>query len=124
MKNIKGFISEKYALEKYEEVLPQIFYNGNEYAISISFEQEPEFEEGVDSKYISQYPLEDVLDKFFVYVSDFYPELNDGSSNVCYLEFSSGDIEDVKKLREIFGKHVYNKDVAQDGVVFSILVIE
>ena len=91
---------------------------------SVSFEQEPEFEEGDSSKNISQYPLEDILDKFFVYVSDFYPALNDGKSNECYLEFSSDDIEDIKKVREILGKHVYNKDVIQNGDTYSVLVIE
>ena len=65
-----------------------------------------------------------ILDKFFVYISDFYPELNDGSSNECFLEFSGDDIEDIKNLRGILGKHVYNKEKVQNGDVYVVLVIE
>ena len=63
-------------------------------------------------------------DKFFVYISDFYPELNDGSSNECFLEFSSDDIEDIKNLRGILGRHVCNKEKAQNGDVYVVLAIE
>ena len=33
-----------------------------------------QFQEGVDSSDISQYPLEDILDKYCCYISDFYEE--------------------------------------------------
>lgn len=80
------------------------------YVMSISFEQEPDFGEGNSSKNISQYPLEDILDKYYVSISDFYNELNDGSNNICYLEFEGLDLEDIMTLKEILGKHVYNKE--------------
>lgn len=124
MRNIRNFVPNKYLTEKYEEVSPQIFYSGNEYMTSISFEQEPEFEEGSNAADISQYPLEDILDKFFVYVSDFYPELNNENSTECYLEFSSDDIEDIIKVRGILGKHVYNKEIVRNGENHVVLVIE
>lgn len=79
------------------------------YVTTLSFVQEPELGEGDSADNISQYPLEDILDKFYCYVSDFYKELNKISSQTCYLEFVSKDVEDVKKLRTIIGKHVYNK---------------
>lgn len=46
---------------------------------SLSFEQEPEYGEGESSADISQYPLEDILDRYYVAVEDFYGEINDGS---------------------------------------------
>ena len=52
-----------------------------------------------------------MLDEFFCHVSDFYEELNTTDSETCYLEFAAPDLDDVKKLRSIIGKHVYNKDV-------------
>ena len=77
-----------------------------------------------DSGDISQYPLEDVLDKFYVAVEDFYTELNDGSSNTCYLEFSGAGIEDIENLLQIVGKHVYNRAEERDGKTYIKLVIE
>lgn len=80
------------------------------YVTSLSFEQEVELGEGRNSSDISQYPLEDILDKYFVAVNDFYTELNDGSSNICVLEFSGSEKTDIEKLMEIVGKHVFIKD--------------
>ncbi|WP_425447926.1 hypothetical protein [Dethiothermospora halolimnae] len=95
------------------------------YVTSLSFEQEPEFNEGTSPKLISQYPLEDILDEFLVHVSDFYEEINDKSDTLCYQEFASPDIEDIKKIREIIGKHVYNNEfVADDGQTYIKLMIE
>lgn len=74
--------------------------------MSLTFEQEPELGEGENSRHISQYPLKDILDKYFVAVEDFYEDINDGSSNACVLEFSGMSIEDVESLKEIVGKHV------------------
>lgn len=81
----------KYNDPRYSKVGDHIYKIYNEsrkrdfYIISLSFEQEPELGEGDSSKNISQYPLEDILDKYYVAVEDFYEELNDGSSNTCEL---------------------------------------
>ena len=75
-----------------------------------SFVQEPEFDEGASPSDISQYLLEDILDKFYVSVSDFYERENSVSDSLCYLEFQGADIEDIKLLLDIAGKHVYNKE--------------
>ena len=130
MKNIKIYRAEKYDSDKYEEIKENIyktydsFLNQDAYVTSLSFEQEPEYEEGSDSGNISQYPLEDILDKFYVAVEDFYTELNDGSSNVCYLEFTGSSVEDVEKLLQIVGKHVYNGNIEKDGKTYITLLIE
>lgn len=94
------------------------------YVTSLSFEQEPELGEGSSSHDITQYPLEDVLNKFFVHVQDFYDEINDGSSSTCYLEFASERLEDIKKLRSIIGCHVYNKEYEDNGRAYIKLIIE
>lgn len=124
MKNINVYIANKYADEKYRCIGGGIYKHDNSFVISLSFFQEPEFQEGVDSSDISQYPLEDILDKYCCYISDFYEELNKSGLNTSYLEFASSDVNDLNNLREIVGKHVYNKDVEKDGQVFTELIIE
>ena len=125
MKNINTFEHKKYANPKYEKIEEGIYQSQDEYGkmqyhIAITFEQEPEFEEGDTSAYISQYPIEDVLEKFYVYVSDFFDELNDGKSNVCFYELSSNNLQDVANVKKsIVGKHVYNQE--QDGYVKLII---
>lgn len=59
---------------------------------------------------ISQYPPEDILDEFGCWISDFYYDLNTEDSTVCYQEFASGTQEEIKNLRSIIGKHVYEKN--------------
>ena len=130
MKNIQIYKAEKYSTDEYVEVKANIyktydsFMESDAYVTSLSFEQEPEFEEGADSSDISQYPLEDVLDKFYVAVNDFYENLNDGSSNTCYLEFSGASIENIENLLQIVGKHVYNGEEEMDGETYIKLIIE
>ena len=133
MKNISNFNAEKYndnskytCIEEgvylfknmYDSIENGMYVYGNTkssriepdyYVTSLSFEQESIFAEGISPKSISQYPLEDILDKYLVHISDFYNELNMQSELACYLEFASPDINDIKKLRDIIGKHVYNK---------------
>lgn len=124
MKNIENYNSTKYENDKYTKVEEGIYKLENNgkviYVTSLSFIQEPELDEGENAGYISQVPLEDILDEFYCYVSDFYEELNTEDSEICYQEFASNDLEDVKNLRTIIGKHVYSKEV--DG--YSELVIE
>ena len=130
MKNITIYEAEKYQTDKYTMVKENIYKTYDEFmqqdsfVVSLSFEQEPEFGEGCSSSNISQYPLEDVLDKYFVAVEDFYEEINDGHSNVCVLEFSGAEIEDIENLLDIVGKHVYNKKVEKDGNTYIGLEIE
>ena len=68
------------------------------YVTSIVFEPEPELEENEPSdSFISQYPLEDILDKFFVYCEDMYEKENESDKNHSYVEFASEKIDDIKK---------------------------
>ncbi len=90
------------------------------YVTSLMFEPEPEFNENKPSdKIISQYPLEDILDKFSCWCKDFYEEENASDLNNSYQEFASDNIENIRNLRTIIGKHVYNKE--EDGYVKLII---
>lgn len=124
MKNINNYTHDKYSGDSYIRIEEGIFKEDDYYVTSLSFVQEPELEEGEDASEISQYPLEDLLDKFYCHVSDFYEDLNVAGSETCYLEFASEDIDDIKRLREIIGKHVYNSEVERDGQTYVDLVIE
>lgn len=94
------------------------------YVTSLSFEQEPLLGEGESPQSISQYPLEDILDKFFLHISDFYHGINDDSDTLCYLEFASDSIDDIRSLLDIVGKHVYNKEYESDGKNYIELIID
>lgn len=136
MKNIKSYDAEKYTTAKTGGLFKKALYapvekgiyqmqdNERLYVTSLSFEQEPEHEEGQSAADISQYPLEDILDKFYCHVSDFYEELNLAGSSTCYLEFAAPDLEDVRKLRSIIGKHVFNKEREEGGRTYVDLAIE
>lgn len=134
MKNIKNYDASKYKKEgvftkiQYKEVDKGI-YDRQEgkshiYVTSLSFVQEPKYGEGESSLDISQYPLEDLLDKYYCYISDFYDEKNKKKNKECVLEFASDSLEDVKKLREIIGKHVYNVEIIKDDKKMVKLIIE
>lgn len=124
MKNIQYYNAVKYAENQYKLREHGIYCKDGEYYVSLSFVQEPELDEGANSTYISQYPLEDVLDKFLVYVSDFYDIENGKGQEVCVLEFASNKEENIVKLLSIVGKRVYNKVVIEDGEEAVVLVIE
>lgn len=115
MKNICIYSPEKYQTSSYVQVSENIYKTCDAstkedyYVTSLSFMQEPEFDEGTSPNNISQYPLEDVLDKFSVSVSDFYENENSKSDSLCYLEFRGSDIKNIQSLLKIVGKHVYNK---------------
>ena len=72
MKEIKYLEANKYQDGNYEKLNDVIYRKDNLFFVTLSFIQEPELGEGNDASYISQYPLEDILDKFGVFVSDFY----------------------------------------------------
>lgn len=123
MKQIQVFEAPKYRDGSYSEVESGIYRHEEDgetvYVMSLSFVQEPDLGEGSRADEISQYPLEDLLDKFFCYVSDYYEDLNTADSEVCCLEFAAPDLNDVENLRSIIGKHVYNKEA--DGSVQLII---
>lgn len=115
MKQIENYTANKYnsaMFSKIESGIYETIEDGESlYVTSLSFVQEPEFNEGANASNITQYPLEDVLDKFYCHIADFYEELNTVDSQKCYQEFASPDLEDIRKLRSLIGKHVYNKEI-------------
>lgn len=124
MKNIRNFYHSKYDNEEYKKVDIQIYQKGKEFVTSLCFQQEPELGEGDKANNISQYPLEDLLDEFCVFISDFYKDLNTEKSEICYLEFASLDIADIQKIQRLIGKHVYNKIIRKNNKDYIELVIE
>ena len=124
MKKINEFIAEKYKSSNYEPIEPGIFKVSNTFVTSISFQQEPEYGEGTGPNQISQYPLEDILDYFSVYVSDFYAEINVSNSSLSYLEFASVDLANIRRFRQIIGKHVYSRVIRINNIDHIELVIE
>ena len=124
MKNISAFKASKYSTKDYELLEDDIYRCGDVCVITLQFQQEPEMDEGSSSADISQYPLEDILDRFNVHISDFYDSENKCAKVKCRLEFASRKIENIRKLKYIIGKRVYNKVVTKNGDDFVELVIE
>lgn len=116
MKEIDVYFPEKYQDLKYEKVFNNIyriyddFLEKNCYVTSLRFIQEPEFGEGMCPNEISQYPLEDILDQYFVWISDFYAQENSESDTYCYLEFMGADIDNIKSLLNLVGKHYVSEE--------------
>ncbi len=124
MKNIQIFAAKKYNDPAYTRVEEGIYGHEGEFFCSLSFVQEPEYGEGESAADIAQYPLEDILDKYYAYVAEFYTDLNRADSKTCYLELGADSADDLRSLLEIVGKHVYNKAVSEDGKEYVKLVIE
>ncbi len=118
-KNRTRYITEGFEMKKkwYEKEIEII---ETEYFTSLSFEAEPELGENEPTdEYVSQYPLDDILDKFLCSVSDSYDELNRSDNVRSYVEFCSDNIECIKKILELVGKHVYNLEA--DGRIKLII---
>ena len=124
MKNIRAFSPNKYNAHSYTKIEEDIYGYDDVYVMTLQFQQEPEYDEGMSSAEISQYPLEDILDRFNVYVSDFYRAENRKATLNCQLEFASRRLESIQKLKTIIGKRIYNKVVKENGEEFAELVIE
>lgn len=79
------------------------------FVTSLSFEMEPESygEEDASPRNLTQVPIEGILDEFYVFVTDFYEELNETSETTCYQEFGSLDLSNLQKLRTVIGKRFY-----------------
>lgn len=121
MKNITSFNLKKPGILLAEE---DIYKDGDTYYIGLSFEQEPELGEGSSSLDISQFPLEDILDEYNVYVDDFCDEVNSNDNKQCRLIVASKDIEDLRSLKSIIGKHVFNASFCEDGKEYIKLIVE
>ena len=110
MKNFNFYKAEKYNnQEEYEPIKDNIYKFAGDYVTSLTFEMDnTRFgEEDACPQNIPQFPLEDMLDKYMVYISDFYGDLNRTSNITCYLEFGSDNIENIRNLLTIIGKQFY-----------------
>lgn len=126
MKNFNNYKAEKYSGGGYIEVEEGIYKADDLYVTSLTFELEPNRygEDDGSPSYIPQVPIEGLLDEFNVFVTDFYEDLNNASETVCYQEFGSFDIEDIRKLRTLIGKKFYAESFEKDGEEYYKLVIE
>ncbi len=115
MKNFQNYTPEKYSNPGYEKIEGGIYrtkcpYNEDMiFVTSLSFEMEPECygEEDASPRNLTQVPIEGILDKFSVFVTDFYEPLNQTSETICYQEFGSCDLTNLQQLRALIGKRFY-----------------
>ena len=119
MKNITSVVLDKYYNNlKYQNLGSGIFKDleNKRYVVTLRFELEKNED--------SQYPLEDILDKYFVNCTNHI--LMDESAGILEVEIEDGNDEDFESLKTIeqiislIGKRVYNKDDGEN----VILVIE
>lgn len=130
MKNIHLIIQEKYAdatkFEKIAEGMYKALYDyGNglvdkgNFVTTLSFTLEEELNE-IENR---QYPLEDLLDKYYAHVAEFIQ--NDSNSEEMILELCTQNWQDsMEELLKIVGKRVYNQEVEIEGKTYIRLMID
>ncbi|CEN50797.1 conserved hypothetical protein [Capnocytophaga canimorsus] len=123
MKNITLLELKKYDNFLYEEVEKGVYKDLDDldetsYRIALSFE----LEEGETF----QYPLEDILDKYFLYVSDFLDDKSlKGEKHSIIKVILAGELENIQSVKKIIGKRVSNQILTkEDGKDYEILKIE
>ena len=123
MKNIKIEKLDKYGNSNLYELVTDGIYKDLKdeddacYRMTISYELE-------DDHSNNQYPLEDILDKYSLYVSDFIDLEKKSETDAHKLELA-GDLKDLKNTQEIVGKRIFNSDfIGTDGKVRVKLLIK
>ena len=133
MKNFQNFTPQKYMTSAFQKISDGIYktkspYDSNDiFVTSLTFEMEPECygEENASPNNLTQIPIEGILDEFNLFVTDFYEQLNQSSEIICYQEFGSLDLEDIKNLRTLIGKRFYAVPyTGEDGEEYYYMVIE
>lgn len=133
MKNFQNFTPQKYMTSDFQKISDGIYktkspYDSNNiFVTSLTFEMEPECygEENASPSNLTQIPIEGILDEFNLFVTDFYEQLNQSSEIICYQEFGSLDLEDIKNLRTLIGKRFYAVPyTGEDGEEYYNMVIE
>lgn len=133
MKNFQNFTPQKYMTSDFQKISDGIYktkstYDFNDiFVTSLTFEMEPECygEENASPSNLTQIPIEGILDEFNLFVTDFYEQLNQSSEIICYQEFGSLDLEDIKNLRTLIGKRFYAVPyTGEDGEEYYNMVIE
>ncbi len=133
MKNFQNFTPKKYMTSDFQKISDGIYktkspYDSNDiFVTSLTFEMEPECygEENASPSNLTQIPIEGILDEFNLFVTDFYEQLNQSSEIICYQEFGSLDLEDIKNLRTLISKRFYAVPyTGEDGEEYYNMVIE
>lgn len=133
MKNFQNFTPQKYMTSDFQKISDGIYktkspYDSNDiFVTSLTFEMEPECygEENASPNNLTQIPIEGILDEFNLFVTDFYEQLNQSNEIICYQEFGSLDLEDIKNLRTLIGKRFYAVPyTGEDGEEYYNMVIE
>ena len=133
MKNFQNFTPQKYMTSDFQKISDGIYktkspYDSNDiFVTSLTFEMEPECygEENASPSNLTQIPIEGILDEFNLFVTDFYEQLNQSNEIICYQEFGSLDLEDIKNLRTLIGKRFYAVPyTGEDGEEYYNMVIE
>lgn len=133
MKNFQNFTPQKYMTSDFQKISDGIYktkspYDSNDiFVTSLTFEMEPECygEENASPSNLTQIPIEGILDEFNLFVTDFYEQLNQSSEIICYQEFGSLYLEDIKNLRTLIGKRFYAVPyTGEDGEEYYNMVIE
>ncbi|WP_018109807.1 hypothetical protein [Bacteroides propionicifaciens] len=119
MKNIILLRLEKYSNELEYQLIEDGVYKDLKDSESTNSRIALSFELEVGDSW--QYPLEDILDKFYLHVSDFLDtdieSCQDGSN--LNLELA-GELEDILSVRDILDKRVYNAP-GQDNYVKLVI---
>lgn len=124
MKNITLLKLEKHKDSfRYEKIDDRIYKDLNDldttnYRITLSFE--------LEENETFQYPLEDILDKF--YISNIIKnetEQEHDKDNISIEIELAGELEDVQNVKKILGKRAYNRISSKENGQHSVsLVIE
>ena len=132
MKNFQNFTPQKYMTSDFQKISDGIYktkspYDSNDiFVTSLTFEMEPECygEENASPSNLTQIPIEGILYEFNLFVTDFYEQLNQSSEIICYQEFGSLDLEDIKNLRTLIGKRFYAVPyTGEDGEEYYNMII-
>ncbi|MTD38620.1 hypothetical protein GIX45_08260 [Erwinia sp. CPCC 100877] len=116
MKNIKTVILDKYRNQQnYEELENGIYKDlkNKRYVITLRFE--------IENNENSQYPLEDILDKYYVNCTSHIVE----DDNCLEVEIEDGNddnfesLDTIKEIASLVGKKIYNKE--EDGYIKLII---
>ena len=69
----------------------------------------------------SQYPLEDILDKYYVHIEEFLESKDENNPKYIF----GGELNSIQNFKSIIGKRAYNEEfVDEDGETRVKLIIE
>lgn len=120
MKNIKTIPLDTFNNTSHYQLIEESIYNdlkSEDGFATHRMAMSMELEEGEDT----QYPLEDILDKYRVHVEEFL----DADNDIMCRYVMGGDLENLQALKSIIGKRVYNEEfMDENGKTRVKLIIE